>query len=311
MQRFFSAVLQNFATQSLLMAVGVGARKALAASAAINWMLKDGMNRLVRMGVATQFGDSFDSDLKVRLDGGLQISEIINYWLVRPRLHDPKARLDGGPEIINCWLIGPRLHAASSWLQASLHVQLACPHLYNFRTHLKMHRILLFEPTLLPTLHCNVILDCQPCTLSTQHSALPFGVYGLCLLLQRFRFTTSLLYTACVSCEFLTPRFPSHFLLLTAVSNVGRAVGLTTFVSTQPAFQQALCASGNMADLASKTQVWQTGKAPASLTSVCRNLQIDSAIAQLRRAGVLVAGSLSASTQLPEIPSNLGSCRSC
>ena len=65
MQRFFSATLQNFATQSLLMAVGVGARKALAASAAINWMLKDGMNRLVRMGVATQFGDSFDSDLKV------------------------------------------------------------------------------------------------------------------------------------------------------------------------------------------------------------------------------------------------------
>lgn len=65
LQRFFSATLQNFATQSLLMAVGVGARKALAASAAINWMLKDGMNRLVRMGVATQFGDSFDSDLKV------------------------------------------------------------------------------------------------------------------------------------------------------------------------------------------------------------------------------------------------------
>jgi hypothetical protein len=66
LQRFFSATLQNFATQSLLMAVGVGARKALAASAAINWMLKDGMNRLVRMGVATQFGESFDSDLKVR-----------------------------------------------------------------------------------------------------------------------------------------------------------------------------------------------------------------------------------------------------
>ncbi len=53
------------------MAVGVGARKALAASAAINWMLKDGMNRLVRMGVATQFGDSFDSDLKVRAGLGL------------------------------------------------------------------------------------------------------------------------------------------------------------------------------------------------------------------------------------------------
>jgi hypothetical protein len=85
------------------------------------------------------------------------------------------------------------------------------------------------------------------------YTVLPDVLHPCCL--QRFRFTTSLLYTACVSCEFLTPRFPSHFLLLTAVSNVGRAVGLTTFVSTQPAFQQALCASGNMADLASKTQV--------------------------------------------------------
>lgn len=31
-------------------------------------------------------------------------------------------------------------------------------------------------------------------------------------------------------------------------------IGITTFVSTQPAFMQALCASGKMADLASKTQ---------------------------------------------------------
>lgn len=82
--------------------------------------------------------------------------------------------------------------------------------------------------------------------------------FSFVVCLQRFRFTTSVLYTVCVSCEFLTPRFPSHFLLLTAVSNVGRAVGLTTFVSTQPAFQQALCASGNMADLASKTQVCES-----------------------------------------------------
>jgi hypothetical protein len=58
-----------------------------------------------------------------------------------------------------------------------------------------------------------------------------------------------------MTCEFLTPMYPQHFLLLASISNVGRAVGLTTFVSTQPAFQQALCASGNMADLASKTQV--------------------------------------------------------
>lgn len=65
LQRFFSSTLQNFATQSLLMAVGVGAKRALAASAVINWMLKDGMGRLVRMTVATRFGQAFDSDLKV------------------------------------------------------------------------------------------------------------------------------------------------------------------------------------------------------------------------------------------------------
>jgi hypothetical protein len=57
--------MHNFATQSLLTAVGIGARKAVATSAAINWMLKDGLGRLVRMTVATKFGQSFDSDLKV------------------------------------------------------------------------------------------------------------------------------------------------------------------------------------------------------------------------------------------------------
>jgi hypothetical protein len=51
-------------------------------------------------------------------------------------------------------------------------------------------------------------------------------------------------------------------------------VGLTTFVSTQPAFQQALCASGKMADLASKTQVGRGGEGcvrpgPAGLSCSC------------------------------------------
>ncbi|KAI8472022.1 MAG: vitamin B6 photo-protection and homoeostasis-domain-containing protein [Monoraphidium minutum] len=133
-QRFCSAVVLNFATQSLLTAVGVGAQKALAASAAINWMLKDGISRLVRMSVATQWGDAFDSDLK------------------------------------------------------------------------------------------------------------------------RFRYGSSLAFSALLTCEFVAPFLPGSFLLLASISNIGRAIGLTTFVSTQPAFQQALCASGKMADLASKTQ---------------------------------------------------------
>ena len=52
------------AAQSLLQAVGVGAKRSLPAAATINWVLKDGLGRLGRLTVATRFGESFDSDLK-------------------------------------------------------------------------------------------------------------------------------------------------------------------------------------------------------------------------------------------------------
>lgn len=52
--------------QSLLQAVGVGAKNSLPAAAGINWVLKDGLGRLGRLSVSTRFGTSFDSDLKVR-----------------------------------------------------------------------------------------------------------------------------------------------------------------------------------------------------------------------------------------------------
>ena len=51
--------------QSLLQAVGVGAKKSLPAAAGINWVLKDGLGRLGRLSVSTRFGTSFDSNLKV------------------------------------------------------------------------------------------------------------------------------------------------------------------------------------------------------------------------------------------------------
>ncbi|GLC36170.1 hypothetical protein PLESTB_001372700 [Pleodorina starrii] len=63
-QRFFSSTMQNFSFSALLMATGLGAKKAFAASAAINWLLKDGVSRIVRMSVATSFGQTFDADLK-------------------------------------------------------------------------------------------------------------------------------------------------------------------------------------------------------------------------------------------------------
>lgn len=63
--RLFSSMVSIFSTQSLLLAVGVGAKKTLPAAAGINWVLKDGLGRLGRLTVATRFGESFDSDLKV------------------------------------------------------------------------------------------------------------------------------------------------------------------------------------------------------------------------------------------------------
>lgn len=66
LHRIFSSMGGVFATQSMLQAVGVGAQRALPASAAINWVLKDGLGRLGRLSVATQWGRSFDADLKVR-----------------------------------------------------------------------------------------------------------------------------------------------------------------------------------------------------------------------------------------------------
>jgi hypothetical protein len=62
--RLFSSMSTIFATQSLLQAVGVGAKRSLPAAATINWVLKDGLGRLGRLTVATRFGESFDSDLK-------------------------------------------------------------------------------------------------------------------------------------------------------------------------------------------------------------------------------------------------------
>jgi hypothetical protein len=135
--RLCSSMLTNFATQSLLVAVGVGARRSLPAAAAANWLLKDGLGRLGRLGVATRFGQSFDSDLK------------------------------------------------------------------------------------------------------------------------RFRFASSLLFAASIALEFATPAFPQHFLALAAAANVGKSVGLTTYISTQPSFGKSFARRENLADITAKAQAQQ------------------------------------------------------
>ena len=63
-QRIAASCITVFATQQMLQAVGLGATRRLPAAAAINWVLKDGLGRLGKLSVATNFGRTFDSDVK-------------------------------------------------------------------------------------------------------------------------------------------------------------------------------------------------------------------------------------------------------
>ena len=124
--------------------------RAMRNAASINWALKDGLGRLGRLGVAARFGESFDSDLKVR------------------------------------------------WRRAEERRSLCIPLLYRSQC------ILAFSPH-------------PPRRLAAQ----------------RFRMATSLLYAAALSLEYATPLAPAHFLPMAALANVGKSVGLTTFIATQ------------------------------------------------------------------------------
>jgi glutamate N-acetyltransferase/amino-acid N-acetyltransferase len=64
LQRMASSCITVFATQQMLAAIGMGASRRLPAAAAINWVLKDGLGRLGKLGVAANFGREFDSDVK-------------------------------------------------------------------------------------------------------------------------------------------------------------------------------------------------------------------------------------------------------
>lgn len=73
--------------------------------------------------------------------------------------------------------------------------------------------------------------------------------------MQRFRFSTSLVYACAVGLEFLTPLAPRYFLLLASIANVGKSVGLATHISTQPSFVKNFARQDNLADLTAKAQV--------------------------------------------------------
>jgi hypothetical protein len=66
-QRYISAIVHVFGTQSLLMGLGIqskSAANALGLSAALNWVLKDALGKIVRMLWASKMGRKFDPDAK-------------------------------------------------------------------------------------------------------------------------------------------------------------------------------------------------------------------------------------------------------
>ena len=75
------------------------------------------------------------------------------------------------------------------------------------------------------------------------------------VLMQRFRFMTAMLHSVCTILEFITPMFPNQFLLLASLANVGKSIGLTTYVSTQPAVLKSFAKGENVAELSAKQQV--------------------------------------------------------
>ena len=70
---------------------------------------------------------------------------------------------------------------------------------------------------------------------------------------------TCWVYAVLMCGDFLTPFWPSLFLPLTCVANVGRAVALATHVSTGSAIMRSLTRGENFAHVLGKTQVGLPG----------------------------------------------------
>ena len=118
------------------------------------------------------------------------------------------------------------------------------------------------------------------------------------MMMQRFRFTSSLLYAVALSLDYLTPLAPAHFLPMAALANVGKSVGLTTYIATQPAFHKSFAKTENLADISAKAQAQQMavdtcGLALAvSINMALRNQEAARRVLPLALLPFLVTGDL-------------------
>jgi Vitamin B6 photo-protection and homoeostasis len=71
---------------------------------------------------------------------------------------------------------------------------------------------------------------------------------------QRVRFACALVFSVCLGCDYLTVYLPHLFILLAGVANVGKAVSITAYASTQPAIMRSFARDDNIADVTARCQ---------------------------------------------------------
>jgi hypothetical protein len=74
------------------------------------------------------------------------------------------------------------------------------------------------------------------------------------LELKKFRFLSTFICDVSCGLEMLTPFSPKNFLLLASLGNMGKSVGLSIALATQPAFHKKFALADNMADITAKSQ---------------------------------------------------------
>eukprot|EP00850_Spirogloea_muscicola_P007998 SM000041S15557 [mRNA] locus=s41:708479:712109:- [translate_table: standard] len=72
--------------------------------------------------------------------------------------------------------------------------------------------------------------------------------------LKRVRFRTSVLFTASLGLEMLTPLFPQHFLAMATLGNVARSIALAAYMATTPSIHRSFALTENLADVSAKGQ---------------------------------------------------------
>ena len=73
-------------------------------------------------------------------------------------------------------------------------------------------------------------------------------------VMQRVRFSCALAFSVCLGCDYMTVYLPHLFILLAGIANIGKAVSITAYASTQPAIMRSFARDDNIADVTARCQ---------------------------------------------------------